>query len=88
MDLAARFGQNLSRCRRAAGLTQEELGRLAAVHRTEVGLLERGLRVARVDTLVKLCSALSVPADDLLDGIDWAPGNSSPGEFSVAEPER
>jgi transcriptional regulator with XRE-family HTH domain len=87
VDVAARFGQNLSRCRRAAGLTQEELGRLASVHRTEVGLLERGLRIARVDTLVKLCSALSVSSEDLLEGIDWAPGDSSRGEFSVTEPD-
>lgn len=83
--IAVRFGTNLVRCRRRAGLSQERLAAAAAVHRTEIGLLENGRRVARVDTFVKLSCALIVPADDLLDGIDWLPGTgeATTGRFSI-----
>lgn len=81
MSVADRFGANLKRCRRHAGLSQEETAIRASLHRTEVGNLERGLRVARIDTLVKLMGALEVSADELLKGIEWLPGQTHPGQF-------
>jgi transcriptional regulator with XRE-family HTH domain len=84
VDVATRFGQNLARCRKRADLSQEQLGVLASLHRTEVSLLERGTRVPRVDTLVKLAGALSIPPGELLDGIDWTPGTSTMGSFAIA----
>jgi len=84
MDVAARFGENLTRCRKRADLSQEELGLLSSLHRTEIGLLERGTRIPRIDTLVKLAGALSVPPGDLLAGIDWSPGSATSGSFSFA----
>lgn len=36
--------------------------------RTEIGLLERGSRTPRVDTLIKLATALSVTTEQLLAG--------------------
>ena len=84
MEIAARFGKNIARCRRHAGLSQEELSIRASLHRTEVSQLERGLRLARIDTLIKLTGALGVSADALLEGIDWRPGSATLGEFSVA----
>ena len=45
MDVAERFGANLYRARKRAGLSQEALGFAAGLHRTEVGLLERGQRI-------------------------------------------
>jgi transcriptional regulator with XRE-family HTH domain len=81
IDFAARFGDNLARCRKRADLSQEDLSHLASLHRTEVSQLERGLRLCRIDTLVKLAASLDVTADDLLDGIAWTPGNYRPGGF-------
>lgn len=81
IDLAACFGDNLARCRKRADLSQEELSHLASLHRTEVSQLERGLRLCRIDTLVKLAASLEVSADDLLAGIVWTPGNYRPGDF-------
>ena len=72
-DLIERFRENLRRARRRADLSQEQLARLAAVHRTEIGLLESGARLPRLDTLVKLKCSLEVSADELLDGIEWLP---------------
>ena len=92
VEIATRFGQNLTRCRRQVGLSQEELGFRASLHRTEIGMLERGIRLPRIDTLVKLAGALEVSAGDLLDGLDWTPGGPRVGQFRVrddcaAEPE-
>lgn len=81
MTVAERFGENLMVYRRRAGLSQEELGVRGSLHRTEIGELERGVRVPRVDTLVKLAGALSVPPGDLLKGIAWLPGRERSGRF-------
>jgi transcriptional regulator with XRE-family HTH domain len=70
-DCAAGFGENLRRTRRRVGLSQEELGWRSSFHRTEVGLLERGARTPRIDTLIKLACALGVEPGVLLAGIDW-----------------
>lgn len=81
IDIAARFGDNLARCRRAADLSQEELSVRASLHRTEVSQLERGLRIPRIDTLVKLAASLEVTAGELLAGLEWRPGGTVYGRF-------
>lgn len=81
IDVAARFGDNLARHRKRADLSQEELALRASLHRTEISNLERGLRLPRVDTLVKLKSCPEVSADDLLAGLTWTPGDYRPGGF-------
>ncbi|HWB68967.1 MAG TPA: helix-turn-helix transcriptional regulator [Solirubrobacterales bacterium] len=85
MNVAERFGENLARLRREAGLTQEELAARAAVHRTQVGLLETGQRQPRIDTLVKLAGALSVDSCALLEGIVWVPPATDTGRFEVSD---
>jgi transcriptional regulator with XRE-family HTH domain len=85
-EVAIRFGRNLFRCRRRAAMSQEELGKLASLHRTEIGMLENGTRLARVDTLMKLAGALSIEPVELLEGIHWTPGNSAEGSFAISEP--
>jgi len=80
-DVAARFGENLARAREQSGITQEELAFRASLHRTDIGLLERGGRIPRIDTMVKLRDALGVTADDLLAGIVWTPGDFRRGGF-------
>lgn len=84
MRVARRFGANLVRCRKEAGLSQEQLGFRADLHRTEVGLLERGARVPRIDTLLKLAGALDIGPCELLSGMAWKPGTATvtqPGRF-------
>jgi transcriptional regulator with XRE-family HTH domain len=72
-DCAAGFGENVRRCRRQVGISQEELGWRSSLHRTEVGLLGRGSRMPRIDTLIKVACALGVEPGVLLAGIDWMP---------------
>jgi transcriptional regulator with XRE-family HTH domain len=81
VKVAERFGENLIRCRKAAGLSQEQLSFAADLHRTEIGMLERGIRLARIDTVIKLAGALDVTPADLLDGITWTPGEPVRGRF-------
>lgn len=83
MNVARRFGANLVHCRNRAGMSQERLGECADLHRTAIGLLEKGARVPRIDTLLKLATALHVAPDDLLDGIVWQPGTVSHGRFEL-----
>jgi transcriptional regulator with XRE-family HTH domain len=83
--IAERVGDNLYRARRRAGISQEELGFGADLHRTEIGLLERGSRLARIDTLVKLAGALDIAPEALLDGILWSPARIAGGGFDVSE---
>jgi transcriptional regulator with XRE-family HTH domain len=80
-EVARRLGDNLRRTRRRAGLSQEQVAVRASLHRTEIGLLERGGRVARVDTLIQLAGAMSVHPAELLDGIEWTPGGVHGGLF-------
>jgi transcriptional regulator with XRE-family HTH domain len=51
---------------------------MASLDRTAVGQLERGERVGRVDTLIKLAGSLGIPPDELLDGMGWDPGADCP----------
>lgn len=83
--VAIKFGQNLARARREAGLSQEELGMRSSLHRTEIGLLEHGKRVARVDTLIQLAGAMSIEPAELLEGIFWVPGDTASGQFSISQ---
>jgi transcriptional regulator with XRE-family HTH domain len=80
--VAEGFGENLRRVRRREGLSQEQLGRLASLHRTEIGLLERGGRACRIDTLIRVAGALEVRPEELLEGIAWIPGPETRGTFT------
>lgn len=84
-EMRIRFGANLARCRAAAGISQEELSFRASIHRTEVSLLERGERMPRVDTALRLAGSLGVPLEALTAGLEWRPGYEVvvPGAWEV-----
>ncbi len=86
-EMKVRFGQNLARCREGAEVSQEELSFRASIHRTEVSLLERGERMPRVDTALRIAGSLGVPLDDLVAGLEWKPGYEIvvPGSWEVVE---
>jgi transcriptional regulator with XRE-family HTH domain len=70
MEPRQQFARNLRAQRLRRGLSQEALGHASGLHRTEVSLLERAARDARLSTIARLARALGVPAADLLDGIE------------------
>lgn len=64
------FAVLLTRCRRAAGLTQDELAHRSGLSVDGVSALERGARrYPRRVTVEQLAAALGVPADPLLEAI-------------------
>jgi transcriptional regulator with XRE-family HTH domain len=81
--IAEHFGRNVQRLRRRVDLSQERLARRAELHRTEIGLLERGTRLPRLDTIVKVAGGLEIEAGALFEGLEWIPGSNNSGAFSV-----
>ena len=61
-----RLAANLRATRKARGISQEELGDLAGLHRTYVGSIERGERNVSIDNIERLAAALRVDVIDLL----------------------
>jgi transcriptional regulator with XRE-family HTH domain len=85
-ELAAeRFAANLARCKREKGLSLTEISERAEIHRTHLGLLLRGKRLARLDTILKLSGALGVPPSALMEGVRWGPAKHRdyPGRFET-----
>jgi transcriptional regulator with XRE-family HTH domain len=83
-EVNRKLGRNLWLARRRAGYSQEALGALCGLHRTEIGFIENGERLPRVDTLLKLSGALDVGVEKLLDGIEWIPpAPPAGGRFAV-----
>lgn len=82
VSLSERFALNLRRLLGRADLTQAELAVRAELHRSEIGELERGKRLPRIDTLAKLAGGLDLAFDfPLLDGIEWRPAGMGAGYF-------
>lgn len=52
------LGDQLRKAREERGFSQEELAFRAGLHRTYIGLLERGKRSPTVDVLFRVCDAL------------------------------
>jgi len=77
------FGANLARYRERLGVSQENLGLMAGLHRTAVGQLERGERIARTDTLVRLAGSLGVGPAMLLAGLAWHPARLEEGSLQI-----
>ncbi len=68
-----RFSINLRKARQKKGISQEELGYMCDLHRTEISLLERGGREPRMGTVVKLAGSLDTTPNQLFEGVTWNP---------------
>ncbi len=77
------FAENLIALRGRNGLSQVVLARRGGLHLTEIGLLERALRMPRLDTIVKIAGALEVEPCELLTGMAWRLGEVTqrPGAY-------
>lgn len=86
--VAERFGLNLLEARRRAGFAQAELARRSSLHHSYVSHIERGWRLPRIDTVMRLAGALNVEVSELVRGIEWlAPCPPVGGSFRLL-PER
>ena len=69
-DARAILAANLRRLRAAKGLSQEQLGDEAGLHRTFIGSVERRDRDISLDNLALLAWALDVELGELLTAIE------------------
>lgn len=60
------LGQSIRMYRKKLRLTQEQLAERASVSTSFMGHIERGTRVASLETFVRICQALNVTPNDLL----------------------
>lgn len=65
MDYEA-MGRRVKKLRKEAGLTQEQLAEKSDVSHSFLGHIERGTRVASLQTVVSICGALGVEPSELL----------------------
>ena len=81
MDLKA-VGQRIKETREAKGLTQEDLAAIVDLSPTHVSVIERGLKVAKLDTFVAIANALDVSADVLLIDVVAQSTNGATNELA------
>ena len=60
-----KFGKRVRQLRDERGISQEKLGELAKVHRTYVGMIERGEKNITLINIEKFAKALKVDTKDL-----------------------
>ena len=79
------LNERIASVRRAAGLTQEQLGELVGVSRQAVSKWESGQAVPDALTIAALCQKLHVSADYILLGTD--PEENSETNTAAPSPE-
>jgi transcriptional regulator with XRE-family HTH domain len=60
------FGSSLKSARIAKGYSQEELGHRANLHRTYIGMVERGEKNITLYNIYKISNALDIKTKELL----------------------
>ena len=80
------MGKRIRVLRRKNGMTQEQLAEKAGISASFMGHIERGSRIASLETLVALCNALKVTPQHLLQAsLDDELDAHMPSEFSAEE---
>lgn len=64
------LGKEIARLRKRIGLSQEELGFRAEVHRTYISQLERGLKSPTLSVILKLSRAMKASASKLVAAVE------------------
>lgn len=64
--IEAAFGAVVCATRHERGLSQEELADAAALHRTYVSQIERGIKSPSLETMRRLSVALGIPLHELV----------------------
>ena len=64
------LGKRMRELRAKRGLSQEAFADHCGLHRTAIGLIERGHRVPSLKTLLTISSGFGVSLSELLRGVD------------------
>jgi transcriptional regulator with XRE-family HTH domain len=68
-ELLRALGKRICSRRAEKGFSQEDFAEACDLHRTEMGLLERGKSTPRLDTLLSLAEGLGISVSELLQGL-------------------
>jgi len=66
-DLALEFGKRVRALRQSMGISQEDLAERASLHRTYIGMIERGEKNITLSNIEKVATALEVTISELFD---------------------
>ena len=66
MGIVKKFGEKVRKFREDKGLSQEELAFRAGVHRTYIGMIERGEKNITLRNIQKIAKALEVEIKELV----------------------
>lgn len=69
MELLNKFGEKVRGERLKKGLSQEDLAEKAGVHRTYIGMIERGEKNITLMNIKKVANALELKIDQLLSDL-------------------
>lgn len=69
-DILIKFGLKVREERTKAGLSQETLAGKAGLHRTYIGMIERGEKNITIENIAKIASALGIKINTLFDNLD------------------
>ena len=67
IGIAEAFGVAVREERKRLGISQEKLGELAGIHRTYVGMIERGEKNITLSNIFKVAKALGLNPSELLN---------------------
>lgn len=66
-----RFGQQVRTLRQRKAMSQEELAARAGVHRTYIGMIERGEKNVTIISMMKIATALDIEISELLKDFSY-----------------
>lgn len=69
-EILDKFGKRVRDERLQRGLSQEELAEKAELHRTYIGMIERGEKNITLINIEKIAKALAIAIDELLKDIN------------------
>lgn len=72
-QLTSGFAEAVKHIRGQRGISQEELGRLAGLHRAHVGEIERAEISPTLDSVAAIAAALGVDASELIAAAEHEP---------------
>ncbi|WP_245323065.1 MULTISPECIES: helix-turn-helix domain-containing protein [Francisella] len=70
MDILKQFGNRIKKLRSEKNISQEELALIANLHRTYIGMIERGEKNLTLTSIQKLSRALEIDLSNIFKGLE------------------
>lgn len=68
-SILLQFGNKVRTERKKQNMSQEEFADLVGVHRTYIGMIERGEKNITLENIEKIANALKIPISKLLENL-------------------